>query len=105
MAYEFRITFPGNQRVTLCAATENESDDMERALSALNADYVLVAPNWIGGSFQMTPAAHEALDRLAPLQRRNTTPLIGDVLRKCALDCFAGVIGVDRDAIPQPDSV
>ena len=37
MPYNFRIAFPGNQRVTLCAFTKNESDDVERALIALQA--------------------------------------------------------------------
>ena len=66
MPYSFKISFPGNQRATLCADTKAEADAMERALIELRADYVIVASRWIGGSFRMTPAAREALDRLAP---------------------------------------
>ena len=53
----------------MCAATKTEADNMERALITLQADYVIVGPNSIGGSFQMTPVAHQVLDRLAPRQR------------------------------------
>ncbi len=52
--------------MTLIALTKPEADDMESALIKLKADYVVQGPKWIGGSFQMTPAAHEALDRLCP---------------------------------------
>jgi hypothetical protein len=55
--------------VTLCAATKNEADNMERALITLQADYVIVGPNSIWGSFQMTPVTHQVLDRLVPRQR------------------------------------
>jgi hypothetical protein len=72
MPYSFKISFPSNPIVTLCAATKDEADNMERALITLQADYVIVGPEWIGGSFQMTPAAHQSLDRLAPLQRSGT---------------------------------
>ena len=72
MQYSFKISFPGNPIVTLCAATKNEADDMERALITLKSDYVIVGPEWIGGSFQMTPAAHQSLDRVAPLRRSGT---------------------------------
>jgi hypothetical protein len=66
MPYAFRIAFPGNPTVTLCAATKAEADDMERALITLGADYVFRTRNWVGGSFKMTPATHDVLDRLAP---------------------------------------
>jgi hypothetical protein len=69
MPYSFKISFPSNPIVTLCAATKTEADNMERALITLQADYVIVGPNSIGGSFQMTPVAHQVLDRLAPRQR------------------------------------
>lgn len=105
MPYEFKITFPGNQRVTLCATTKNESDDVERALITLNVDYVIVGPRWIGGSFRMTPAAHDALDRLFPVKRSGSDLSLGNLLSKCALDSLGGVVGVDCDAIPQPDCV
>jgi hypothetical protein len=68
MPYSFKIVFPSNPIVTLCAPTKNEADNMERALITLQADYVIVGPNSIGGSFQMNPAAHQVLDRLAPRQ-------------------------------------
>jgi hypothetical protein len=45
-------------------SVRNEADDMELALITLQADYAIVGPEWIGGSFQMTPAAHQVLDRL-----------------------------------------
>jgi hypothetical protein len=104
MAYNFKITFPGNQRATLFAMTKPESDDMERALIALKADYVIQGPKWIGGSFQMTPAAYEALARLAPVQ---TSPAVslGDVPRKFPLDSRKGIVGVDCDSIAQPNCV
>lgn len=105
MPYTFKIAFPGNQRATLCALTNTEADDMERALITLQADYVIVGPKWLGGSFRMTPAAHEALDRLAPLQRSGPTLSLGDVLRKCMIDSVGGIVGVDRDSITQPDCV
>ena len=44
MPYFFKISFPGNPIVTLCAATKTEADDMERALITLKADYVIVGP-------------------------------------------------------------
>ena len=69
MPYSFKISFPSNPIVTLCAPTKTEADNMERALITLQADYVIVGPNSIGGSFQMTPVAHQILDRLAPRQR------------------------------------
>jgi hypothetical protein len=69
MSYSFKISFPSNPIVTLCAANKNEADNMESALITLQADYVIVGPNSIGGSFQMTPVAHQVLDRLAPRQR------------------------------------
>src|ERR1035438_9544360 len=69
MPYSFKISFPSNPIVTLCARTKNEADNMERALITLQADYVIVGPNSIGGSFRMDPAAHQALDRLAPRQK------------------------------------
>jgi putative salt-induced outer membrane protein YdiY len=72
MVYSFKISFPGSPRVTLRAATKNEADAMERALITLKSDYVIVGPEWIGGSFRMTTAAHQVLDRLAPLQRSRT---------------------------------
>lgn len=65
MPYTFKITFPDVQNVTLCAQTRIEADGMERALIELSADFVIVGPKWIGGCFGMTPAAHEALDRLS----------------------------------------
>jgi hypothetical protein len=104
MAYIFKITFPGNQKATLFASTKAESDDMERALIASQADYVIQAPKWIGGSFQMTPAAHEALNRLAPVQSSSAVSL-DDVLRKFPLDSLDGIAGVDRDSIAQPNCV
>jgi len=67
MPHTFKITFPGNQRATLCAQTRTEADVMGRALTELKADFVIVGPTWIGGSFGMTPDAHQALDRLAPV--------------------------------------
>jgi hypothetical protein len=104
MAYNFKITFPGNQRATLFAVTQAESEDMERALIALKADYVIQGPKWIGGSFLMTPAAHEALDRLAPVPT-NSAVSLGDVLRKFPLDSLKGIVGVDRDSVAQPNCV
>jgi hypothetical protein len=56
MPYSFKISFLGNPIVTLCAATKNEAGDMERTLITLQTDYVIVGPEWIGGSFRMTPA-------------------------------------------------
>lgn len=69
MPYTFKILFPGSQRVTLCAQTRTEADGMERALIELSADFVIVGPKWIGGCLGMTPAAHEALDRLSPVHQ------------------------------------
>jgi hypothetical protein len=77
---------------------------MERAVIALKADYVIQEPKWIGGSFQMTPAAHEALDRLAPVRTGRAVSL-GDVLRKFPLDSLDGIVGVDRNLIAQPNCV
>ena len=42
---------------------------MKRALITLQADYVIVGPNSVEGSFQMTPVAHQVLDCVAPRQR------------------------------------
>jgi hypothetical protein len=66
MPYAFKIAFQGGETVTLYAETKTEADVMERALIALGADYMIVGPKLIAGSFRMTPAATEALDRLAP---------------------------------------
>src|ERR1035438_9593363 len=68
MPYSFKISFPSHPILTLCAPTKNEADNMEKALITLKADYVIVGPEWIGASFQMKPAAHQVLDRLAPRQ-------------------------------------
>jgi hypothetical protein len=104
MPYNFKITLPGNQRATLFAMTKPESDEMECALIALKADYVIQGPKWIGGSLQMTPAAHEVLNRLAPVQ---TIPAVslGDVLREFLLDSIEGIVGMDRDSIAQPNCI
>ena len=66
--YTFKIAFPGSQHVTLRASSKTEADVMELALCRLNADYVIEGPGWTGGSLQMTPAAHRALARLAPVE-------------------------------------
>src|SRR5437016_1888030 len=104
MAYNFKITFPGGQRVTLSVLSQTEADDTERALIVLKADYVVKGPKWIGGSFQMTAAAHEILDRLAPVQTISTVSL-GDVPSKFPLDDFENIVGVNLGATTQPDCV
>ena len=107
MTYNFKIVFPGDRRATLFALTKPEADAMERTLIALKADYVIQGPTWIGGSFQMTPAAHEALARLAPGYKPSPIPtvLLGDVPRKFPLDSLKGIVALDRDSITQPNSV
>jgi hypothetical protein len=97
MAYNFKITFPGGQRVTLSVLSQTEADDMERALIVLKADYVIKGPKWIGGSFQMTPAAHEVLDRMAPVQTIATVSL-ADVPSKFTLDRIENIVGVNLDS-------
>ena len=64
--------------MTLSAGTKSEADDMEHALITLQADYVIVGPESIGGSFRMNPAAHQVLDRLAPRQRSGPLLCHGD---------------------------
>ena len=77
---------------------------MERVLIALKADYVIQGPKWIGGSFQMTPAAHETLNRLAPIQ---TIPAVSldDVPRKFPIESIEGIVTVDCGSIAQPNCV
>jgi hypothetical protein len=59
----------------------------------------------VRGSFQMTPAAHQVLDRLALLRSSAPTSSLGDVHRKRALDSLCGIVGSDRGSISQPDCV
>ena len=73
MPYTFKIAFPGSQNVTLRASSKTDADVMELALGRLNADYVIEGPEWIGGSFRMTPAAHRALERFAPVEHPDPT--------------------------------
>jgi hypothetical protein len=70
MPFKFRITFPGNQQVTLCALTKTEADDMVRALTVLRADYVIVGRRWIECSLGLTAESHEILDRLIPVREQ-----------------------------------
>jgi hypothetical protein len=71
MPYTFKITFPANpETITLCASSQPEADKMARALITLDANYLVRGPKWIEGSFRMTPAAYEVLDRLVPTQSR-----------------------------------
>ena len=98
MAYTFKITFPPDQHVTLTAATKTESDQFEGALVALGANYVVKGPNWIGGSFRMTPKAWEVFDRLAPSQPKAAVPSHA-VPGKSTSQRIVGIAGMEDEAI------
>ena len=97
MPYTFKISFPDGQRATLCAQSKTDADDIARALIAKNADFVIETRKWIGGSLRMTPAAYEALERLARVDKTRHGLSLGDVLCKCKLHCVGGGVRLDRE--------
>src|ERR1700682_4434941 len=82
MAHTLRIV-PDKQMVArLNAPTKTKFDDMERALVASNADYVIEGPKWIGASFGMTPEAHEVFKRLGSSRDHRSAPKLAGAPRE-----------------------
>jgi hypothetical protein len=61
LPYTFQIAFPGGQRATLCALTKAQADAMERALTTLRAEYMIIGPR--------APAA-----QIRPIEKPDWTP-------------------------------
>jgi hypothetical protein len=105
MQFTFKIVYPNQQTATLGARTETEADALARALIESDADFVIVGPKWIGGSFRMTPAAHQALDRLCSLHKNGVRVPLPDVGRKCDCNSVGGGARFDLHPVAQLNCV